>query len=306
MLQYAKITGLNKKFNYELDFHPDVNIITGRNGSGKTALMKTLFAFSIGARTAIEHQFSACLIKNTVGKIASYDGNDNWRTLQMPALFFPTFRRAEGGFIQYFEAIWREVDRVALRREPVIFGQSTVDIYEHLNAKYSDISEKIIKIETAQNQENSRLMAAYDGSNADEIFEKIRQSQAAAEAKKNELLRPFTVLGELVAEFLAEPKALDFSEIKAALREQRLSSGELQMVSLLSYCIFVENTIIFIDEPEISLHIAWQRLFVPTLEKLGTSNQYFLATHSPFIYANYPDKEINLDLQNQALKDARL
>ncbi len=295
MLQYAKITGLNGKFNYELNFNPDFNIITGRNGSGKTALMKALFAFA-------SHNISEPIglgtffIKNFKGEIAG-NGID-WKFFSLPVLFFPTFRRAEGGFEDYFNSVWREINNVNSRNPAplVIFGQSTGDIYEHLNAKYSQLSEQIIKLETAQNKENTRLMATHDGTNAEQIFAQIRQSQEQTEAQKNALLRPFTVLGELFAKFLEQQEPLEFSDIKAALHEKRLSSGELQMVSLLSYCIFAENTIIFIDEPEISLHIDWQRIFVPTLEKLGTTNQYFLATHSPFIYANYPDKELNLDL----------
>ena len=49
-----------------------------------------------------------------------------------------------------------------------------------------------------------------------------------------------------------------------------------------------------IDEPELSLHIDWQRALLPALLEQGTSNQLILATHSPFIYANYPEKEILL------------
>jgi predicted ATP-dependent endonuclease of OLD family len=53
--------------------------------------------------------------------------------------------------------------------------------------------------------------------------------------------------------------------------------------------------VIFIDEPELSLHPDWQRLLMPTLLEIAPTNQFFIATHSPFIYAKYPDKEIILD-----------
>lgn len=48
------------------------------------------------------------------------------------------------------------------------------------------------------------------------------------------------------------------------------------------------------DEPELSLHIDWQRRLFPTLLEQATSNQFFVATHSPFIYSKYPDKEFLL------------
>ena len=64
------------------------------------------------------------------------------------------------------------------------------------------------------------------------------------------------------------------------------------MLSFLCYNTFSKNKVIFIDEPELSLHPDWQRLLVPTLLKQGNNNQFFIATHSPFIYTKYPDKEI--------------
>ena len=67
------------------------------------------------------------------------------------------------------------------------------------------------------------------------------------------------------------------------------------MLSFLCYNAFSENTPIFIDEPELSLHIDWQRFLLPTLLDQSTGNQFFIATHSPFIYTGYPDKEFMLD-----------
>ncbi|MCH8295763.1 ATP-binding protein, partial [Candidatus Poribacteria bacterium] len=75
----------------------------------------------------------------------------------------------------------------------------------------------------------------------------------------------------------------------------QLSSGEQQMLSFLCHNAFQKNSIIFIDEPELSLHVDWQRLLFPTLLKQGTGNQFIVATHSPFIYSKYPDKELILD-----------
>ena len=80
---------------------------------------------------------------------------------------------------------------------------------------------------------------------------------------------------------------------------EKLSSGEKQMLSFLSYNAFYQDTVFFIDEPELSLHTDWQRLLVPTLLQQTKTNQFFLATHSSAIAARYPDKEIWLDKLNQ-------
>ena len=80
--------------------------------------------------------------------------------------------------------------------------------------------------------------------------------------------------------------------IEEAIFSDKLSAGEKQMLSFLCYNFFFDNSVIFIDEPELSLHTDWQRLLFPTLLKQQKNNQFIIATHSPFIYSKYEDKEI--------------
>jgi len=88
---------------------------------------------------------------------------------------------------------------------------------------------------------------------------------------------------------------LTLGEVEGALLSEKLSSGEKQMLSFLCYNAFYENGIIFIDEPELSLHTDWQRMLFDKLMEQGTNNQLIIATHSPFIYSQFPDKELILD-----------
>ena len=64
------------------------------------------------------------------------------------------------------------------------------------------------------------------------------------------------------------------------------------MVSFLCYNAFNRQATIFIDEPETSLHVDWQRILFPKLMAQSSDNQFFVATHSPFIYTKYADKEL--------------
>lgn len=70
-----------------------------------------------------------------------------------------------------------------------------------------------------------------------------------------------------------------------------LSSGEQNQIVLLFNLIFdlVSQKIILIDEPEISLHVAWQKTFLDSLKKIQKINQYekvIIATHSPQVISN--------------------
>jgi len=44
-----------------------------------------------------------------------------------------------------------------------------------------------------------------------------------------------------------------------------------------------ENSIILIDEPEISLHPKWQTEIMKIYANIGKNNQFIITTHSPFI-----------------------
>ena len=109
-------------------------------------------------------------------------------------------------------------------------------------------------------------------------------------------MKPFTELEKLIMKIFhkkgIEMAAITFGDKINAISSDRLSAGEKQMLSFLCYNAFSKNKVIFIDEPELSLHPDWQRLLIPTLLRQENNNQFFIATHSPFIYTKYPDKEI--------------
>ena len=90
-------------------------------------------------------------------------------------------------------------------------------------------------------------------------------------------------------------RKLSFGDAADAINSNMLSAGEKQMLSFICYNAFHENTIIFIDEPELSLHVDWQRMLYLILSRQNSTNQFIFATHSPFIYAKYPDKELIID-----------
>lgn len=74
-----------------------------------------------------------------------------------------------------------------------------------------------------------------------------------------------------------------------------LSAGEKQLLTFVAYNIFHNDTIFFIDEPELSLHVDWQNKLFSLLKEQNSSNQFIISTHSPFIYSLFPDKELIID-----------
>lgn len=75
---------------------------------------------------------------------------------------------------------------------------------------------------------------------------------------------------------------------KNDLRLQHLSSGEKQIVSLFSHLYLTDQSAFFviIDEPELSLSVAWQRTFLLDIRSSDLCSGLVAATHSPFVYEN--------------------
>jgi energy-coupling factor transporter ATP-binding protein EcfA2 len=80
-------------------------------------------------------------------------------------------------------------------------------------------------------------------------------------------------------------------------RLQSLSSGERQIITLLYATTYMSSQeVVLVDEPEISLHVDWQRLLLNKMAEQMRDRQIIACTHSPFISADYIDtmKEVNL------------
>lgn len=82
------------------------------------------------------------------------------------------------------------------------------------------------------------------------------------------------------------------------LKLSELSSGEQQEIVLFYELIFEtpNKSLLLIDEPEISLHIVWQKIFMEDLQKVVKMKNLnvVVATHSPQIINNYWDNQIDL------------
>lgn len=75
-----------------------------------------------------------------------------------------------------------------------------------------------------------------------------------------------------------------------------LSSGERQIVTLIYAATQMSTeSVVLIDEPEISLHIDWQRILLKKMQEQIGNRQIIVCTHSPSIGANYLDKMIELE-----------
>lgn len=83
-----------------------------------------------------------------------------------------------------------------------------------------------------------------------------------------------------------------------------LSSGEKQLFlrTLSIKMLEPEDSIILIDEPELSLHPKWQQQIIKVYQNIGKNNQIIVATHSPHILGSVHSENIIILSKNEENK----
>ena len=79
---------------------------------------------------------------------------------------------------------------------------------------------------------------------------------------------------------------------------EKLSSGEQHQLVLFFELLFEieEDSLILIDEPELSLHVSWQKKFISDLKKIIKLNKFdvIIATHSPQLIGRWQSLVVEL------------
>ena len=120
------------------------------------------------------------------------------------------------------------------------------------------------------------------------------------------LLNSINTFVEQFNKFLDDSKKLviTYDEIFVLIDDDKysidvLSSGERHIFTFLSLIIIDgrHRNFIFIDEPEISLNMKWQRILMRLLSELAPRTQIIVASHSPMISKNMNDSLVALNVE---------
>lgn len=128
------------------------------------------------------------------------------------------------------------------------------------------------------------------------IIELLTSGVAESQARAADVSRPKTKFQDLIDDLFSETgkkinrksNEILFEQDGDTLTPYQLSSGEKQMLVILLTVLVQDNQpfALFMDEPEISLHVEWQQRLIALIRSLNPNVQIILTTHSPALIMN--------------------
>ncbi|MBQ6768575.1 MAG: AAA family ATPase [Prevotella sp.] len=226
---------------------PHVNVLSGINGVGKSTILNKVFRSVNTNGDIINHLLKGVHI-TAEPEDATHVRFDIIRTLDSPVLDLSTMTHVDTRIMSALD----------------------FQLY-HLQRKYLDYQVNI----------------------GNRIIEALQQGHADAAQQLSKMKTRFQdMVDELFAEtgkkIIRTENEIRFSQIGETLVPYQLSSGEKQILAIL-LTVLVEDQqhyILFMDEPEVSLHIEWQKRLIELILELNPNVQIILTTHSPAVIMN--------------------
>ena len=288
----------------------DVIVLAGVNGSGKTTILEAIKDFFYN-------------------KYLNFNGPE--KSNVNLDIFFENFEKnkieeAEKSSDNYKHALW---DFFGTLQSYNLYRKNSNDYYRNQIAKRFDIPPKIIYVPAENKFEeiqtySTTLSKEYEFINTINS-NVIRDIPSYIATRRNYLatieedLTMKEVTNKVVNEINGIFNILELDvKLKGFSKDEKtmpifensageefdindLSSGEKQLFlrTLSIKMLEPKNSIILIDEPELSLHPKWQQRIIEVYKKIGENNQIIVATHSPHILGSVSNENIFILYRNE-------
>ena len=252
-IKRIEIRGIWGRKNISWNLRPDVNILSGINGIGKSTILN-----------------SSIKSLNELDDKDLMDGLKNHVTFE----FYPS------------DATYIPFDVVRSFDRPLID-----------NAILKKIESQNVKTELDwQLYQLQRRYLDYQVNIGNRIIELLTSGKPEDQIRAAEVSLPKTKFQNLIDELFRETEKkiirksneIEFEQVGEVLSPYQLSSGEKQILVILLTVLVQDNQhcSLFMDEPEISLHVEWQQKLINLIRSLNPNVQIILTTHSPAVIMN--------------------
>lgn len=236
------------------ELKPGVNVLSGGNGAGKSTILNRM----------VQHLRSVPSSGEIMG--GSHLGvSVDFEPLDATGIRYDIIRSFDRQLIQG--------DRLRTLTDDMVLTELDWQLYQ-LQRRYLDyqvnIGNRMIKLLTADSpdaKESATLAAAQKTKFLDLVDELFAETGKTIDRQSNEL------------------RFMQYDEL---LSPYKLSSGEKQILVILLTVLTqdLKPYVLFMDEPEASLHFEWQKRLIDMIVELNPHVQIILTTHSPAVVMN--------------------
>jgi predicted ATPase len=322
-LQVEKFKGLN---DFCIDFNDGITVLIGENGTGKTTILETVYrmlnyeVINIKDKMISElhnnmkqdpflvqdSEFKGCKIELDLDKekgwiVEGYIKEDG--RIYDNAMILELKRNINNGVSM--NGNWSLLNHIASR---TIVGQQRKDI-PHVVYMPTEINFKKYKVDSVKRQDRVAGFGIILNSETVStelkdflVYQHYRDLEDKESGKKGDRIKKYK---DLYNSFFEDKEFIGIKDLEPLFKIKstgethsvdELSSGEKQIFfragSILEYNL--ENSIILIDEPEISMHPEWQQKILDFYRKVAGKNQLIIATHSPHIVSSCRKEEVRV------------
>jgi predicted ATPase len=311
IIERVKIEKLFGEKDVDWNLRPDVNVLVGKNGLGKSTILK-IIEESVSSYDDVRDIF------NFYKRTYVYFFNNNERNLRVGIY-------AKNSLIDYSkkmftnESFWKgfeeflinnktEQDLQTFQKLSQNMDDFEISFIEHIkNTSFDRVSKNITDRFTSKILPTETISTINMSANSiNQITTSSGQHGTLLDFEiENELQRLLKLQNsslennviEALNNFFNETNKtvkINNQELKVYLTPEReisfkhLSSGERQVIYIFLKVANAtkDNALILMDEPEISLHLAWQEKLISEIRKVNDKSQLIIVTHSPAIVMN--------------------
>ena len=284
---------------FKIDFNNNVNVVIGENGLGKTTILEIIYNIITSNKRFLEDESSeGCNLE-----VMFTEDELNIINRFRNRLHKEVFKSEENISVGKHE-IKKELNLKKQFSDSIMLKEKWFRKVVYLP---TDVNFKKHKVETAKKIEGSTEIGVI--LNSDEMSLNLKEYLVNIHYKDLEDMSigetPYRIqkFKQLYNTFFEEKEFLGVKDFEPLFKikatgethsADELSAGEKQIFfrggSLLQ--MDLNDSIILIDEPELSLHPEWQQKILDFYKSIGKNNQIIIATHSPHIVSSCKKEEV--------------
>ena len=299
-IKKIEIKGFFGKGDFEWNLNPVVNILGGKNGSGKSTIFKFCYTLLLTDRIAVEYEkeirkvFREVVLTFSNGWKLTWSSNREQGSVVLsmdggvPKPYtMNTVVEDETGNIREHSELKEQIDVYLINSFEQHLSKAIQYSQQPHSQPLDDPTMLDLMIKDQIDLRNKYFTQAMEDS--------IDDSEEA-EKKRKEYVAIYKKTYKVLEHFLTEynkpyNSTFEFSKNGEKFGYEHLSMGEKQMLLLI---LMVGNNnqapcIFFMDEPDLSMHIDWKEQLVTQLHEMNPNMQIILSTHAPSVITGWMD-----------------